>query len=295
MKEKTIYALGFFDGVHLGHQALLTACRDLAQAHGCKAGAVTFLGHPDTLVHGRTPMLINTPQDRKKLLRQFHMDKVVELPFDRAMMTMPWQAFVEMLVETHDAAGFVCGHDFRFGDRGAGTAALLQGWCRERDLPCAVIPEQMLDGITVSSTYIRSLLEAGELEQAIRYMGHPHILVGTVVSGRKLGRTIGVPTANLCLPEDVVQLPHGVYACKAVVDQKAYLAVTNIGCRPTVGGHRVTVEPWLLDFEGDLYGKEITLCFHSFLRPEKKFDSLEELKAEIQENALQTRKFFEKT
>lgn len=295
MKEKTIYALGFFDGVHLGHQALLTACRDLAQAHGCKAGAVTFLGHPDTLVHGRTPMLINTPQDRKKLLRQFHMDKVVELPFDRAMMTMPWQAFVEMLVETHDAAGFVCGHDFHFGDRGAGTAALLQGWCRERDLPCAVIPEQMLDGITVSSTYIRSLLEAGELEQAIRYMGHPHILVGTVVSGRKLGRTIGVPTANLCLPEDVVQLPHGVYACKAVVDQKAYLAVTNIGSRPTVGGHRVTVEPWLLDFEGDLYGKEITLCFHSFLRPEKKFDSLEELKAEIQENALQTRKFFEKT
>lgn len=295
MKEKTIYALGFFDGVHLGHQALLTACRDLAQAHGCKAGAVTFLGHPDTLVHGRTPMLINTPQDRKKLLRQFHMDKVVELPFDRAMMTMPWQAFVEMLVETHDAAGFVCGHDFRFGDRGAGTAALLQGWCRERDLPCAVIPEQMLDGITVSSTYIRSLLEAGELEQAIRYMGHPHVLVGTVISGRKLGRTIGVPTANLCLPEDVVQLPHGVYACKAVVDQKAYLAVTNIGCRPTVGGHRVTVEPWLLDFEGDLYGKEITLCFHSFLRPEKKFDSLEELKAEIQENALQTRKFFEKT
>ena len=295
MNEKRIYALGFFDGVHLGHQALLEACNDLATEYGCKAGAVTFLGHPDTLVRGTTPLLINTPFDRKKLLKQFHMDTVVELPFDKAMMTMPWQTFLELLMEQYGAAGFVCGHDFHFGSRGEGTAEGLCRWCAERNLPCAVIPAQKLEDTLISSTHIRALLERGEMEQAVRFLGHTHRLTGEVISGRKLGRTLGIPTANLLIPEGVVQPRFGVYACKALVEGKEYLAVTNIGSRPTVGGHRVTVEPWLLDFDGDLYGKTITLCFHTFLRPEKKFDSLEELRKEILRNALQTRKIFEKT
>ena len=292
----TIFALGFFDGVHLGHQALLTACKHLAERKGCTAGVVTFTGHPDTLVHGHTPVLINTPDDRKKLLtEQSFMDTVVELPFDRGLMTMPWQAFIEMLEKKFDAVGFVCGHDFRFGNRGTGTAALLQEYCAQKGMPCAVVPEQKQDGIRISSSYIRDLLEEGQIERANQFLGHPHILTGAVVSGRKLGRTLGIPTANLLIPEGVVQLRHGVYACKAIAEGKEYLAVTNIGSRPTVGGHRVTVEPWLMDFDGDLYGKEITLCFHAFLRPERKFDSLEKLKVEIQKNAAQTRKIFEKT
>jgi riboflavin kinase/FMN adenylyltransferase len=113
-----------------------------------------------------------------------------------------------------------------------------------------------------------------------------------VVAGRKIGRTLGIPTANLKLPEEVVHLRHGVYACKAIVGNNTYLAVTNVGHRPTVGGHVVTVEPWLLDFKGDLYGKTLTLEFYKFLRPEKKFDSLEALKEAIRENAEQTRNFF---
>ena len=125
-------------------------------------------------------------------------------------------------------------------------------------------------------------------------MGHPHLLSGTVIPGRKLGRTLGIPTANIPLPEGVVTPKLGVYMCKAEVDGTEYLAVTNVGNRPTVGGHHITVEPWLLDFDGDLYGKELTLFFHAYLRPEKKFPSLEALKAEIQENAEKTRKFFEK-
>ena len=133
------------------------------------------------------------------------------------------------------------------------------------------------------------------MEEANRFLGHPHVLSGEVTTGRKLGRTLGIPTANLLIPEGVVCPKHGVYACNAVVEGSEYLAVTNVGNRPTVGGHRVTVEPWLLDFDGDLYGKHLMLEFHSFLRAEKKFDSLEILKAEIQENARQTRKFFEKT
>ena len=291
---KTVFALGFFDGVHLGHQALLIRCREMAEELGCKAGVVTFLGHPDTLVRGVTPPLINTPVDRKKLLRQFHMDAVVELPFDKAMMQMPWQEFFALLLR-YGAAGVVCGEDFRFGNRGEGTAQKLRQACEEAGIPCGVIPEQKLDGIIVSSTHIRSLLEAGAMEKANRFLGHPHILTGTVVSGRQLGRTLGIPTANLAKLEGVAELPHGVYACKAQVEENVYLAVTNIGSRPTVGGHRVTVEPWLLDFDGDLYGKEITLEFYRFLRPERKFGSLEELKGEIQKNAAETRKIFENT
>lgn len=290
----TIFALGFFDGVHLGHQALLTACKHLAERKGCNAGAVTFASHPDAVVTGKTPPLINTVEERQRLLMGFGIRDVLVLPFDENLRSMQWRDFLEDLIQK-GAAGFVCGEDFRFGFRGEGNAEALADFCRERGLLWAVVPEQRQNGIRISSSYIRGLLEEGQMEQAVRFLGHPHILTGAVVSGRKLGRTLGIPTANLLIPEGVVQLRHGVYACKAVAEGKEYLAVTNIGSRPTVGGHRVTVEPWLMDFDGDLYGKEITLCFHAFLRPERKFDSLEELKVEIQKNAAQTRKIFEKT
>ena len=152
----------------------------------------------------------------------------------------------------------------------------------------------MLEGIRISSTHIRKLLEMGEMEQAVRFLGHPYILTGTVVPGRHLGRTIGIPTANLMLPEDMVRLCRGVYICRARLEEEEYPAVTNVGIRPTVGGTHVTVEPWLLDFEGDLYGKTLTLEFYSYLRPEMTFPSLEALREEIQENALEVRKFFDK-
>lgn len=290
-----IYALGFFDGVHCGHQALLKACRRLADEKGCKAGVVTFLGHPDTLVSGVTPPLINTSEDRKRLLLAYGMDEVVELPFDRAMMNMPWQEFFRMLRKDYGAAGLVCGHDFRFGYLGQGTASTLQSYCVEHDMSYYVVPEQKMEGITLSSTYIRQVLEEGDMERACEFLGHPHLLSGTVIPGRKLGRTLGIPTANLAIPEGVVVPRFGVYACKARIGAQEYLAVTNVGSRPTVGGHRVTVEPWILDFQGDLYGKSLTLEFFTFLRPEQKFPSLQDLTAEIQKNALQTRKFFEKS
>jgi len=290
----TIFALGFFDGVHLGHQALLTACKQLAERNGCAAGAVTFASHPDAVVTGNTPPLINTVEERQHLLMGFGIRDILVLPFDEKLRSMPWRDFLENLMQK-GAAGFVCGEDFHFGFRGEGNAEALAAFCRERGLPWTVVPEQRRNGVRISSSHIRSLLEAGQMEQALDFLGHPHVLSGEVISGRRLGRSLGVPTANILIPEGVVQLRHGVYACKAVAEGKEYLAVTNIGSRPTVGGHRVTVEPWLLDFEGDLYGKRIALSFYAFLRPEKKFDTLEELKAEIQKNAAQTRKIFEKT
>ena len=294
MKEKTIFALGFFDGVHLGHQALLKACKELAQENNCFSGVVTFTSHPKALLCGNAPVLINTIEDRKRLLFHYGIESVVYMPFDEALRDMHWQTFLEKLL-MNDAGGFVCGSDFRFGAGGQGTAEKLREFCREQNLPCSIVPQQLVDGIRVSSTYIRTLLEAGDMEEVNRFLGHPHSLTGTVIPGRQLGRTIGIPTANLELPEYLVQPKFGVYACTVITDGKEYAAVTNIGTRPTVEGHHVTVEPWILDFDGDLYGKTITLTFHEFLRPEQKFPSLDELKAQIQKDAVKTREMFEKT
>ncbi len=282
--KKTIYALGFFDGVHLGHQALLTACRQLAQENGCDAGVVTFTAHPDTLVLGQTPKLLTTAADRKSLLSQFHIDTVVELVFDETLMKTHWSVFLSSLV-TGGAAGFVCGDDFRFGAGGLGTPKKLQAFCKKRELPCVVVSQQEVDGIRVSSTHIRSLIEQGDVENAARFLGHPHIFTGTVVTGRGLGHTIGIPTANMALPPQLLQPKAGVYACTAHVNGHTYVAVTNIGSRPTVGGHEKRAESWLLDFDGDLYGKTLTLGFLKYLRPEEKFNSLEELQAQIRQDA----------
>ena len=292
MKERTIYALGFFDGVHLGHQALLAACKALAKQENCAAGVITFDSHPDTLVLGKTPALLNTAEDRARLLKTFGIQNVIALPFDKAMMEMPWQDFFRLLMETYHAAGIVCGNDFRFGHRGEGNAALLRTACEKENIPCAVVPEQAVNGIRVSSTHIRTLLESGDTETAVKFLGHPHILTGTVISGRKLGRTIGIPTANLALPEGLLIPRLGVYACLAIIDGKKHMAVTNIGTRPTVEGHHITIEPWILDFDGDLYGKQLTLEFHKFLRPERKFPDLAALQAEIRKNGEETRNFF---
>jgi riboflavin kinase/FMN adenylyltransferase len=229
--------------------------------------------------------------DRKRLLRHFGITHVELLPVTKEVMSTNWREFLNDLVD-HGAAGFVCGDDFRFGNRGEGDATKLQAFCAERDLPCVIVPEQTVDCVRVSSTHIRHLLEQGEMEQAAVFLGHPHILTGEVVAGRSLGRTLGTPTANLRIPDGIICPRYGVYACRVLVDGQSFAAVTNIGTRPTVSGTHVTVEPWLLDFSGNLYGKQITLEFHKFLRPEQKFDSLEALRAEIRKNADQTRTYF---
>ena len=290
---KKIFALGFFDGVHLGHQALLARCCTIAQKQGAKACAITFRQHPQSLFLDDPPKLINKEQDRQNLLRQYGIGPIISYPVVKEIMSMPWEDFLNELVK-HGAVGFVCGNDFRFGNRGEGNAQKLIAYCRERDLTYSIVEEQLLDGVRVSSTHIRSLLERGEMEEAVRFLGHPHILSGEVVGGRRIGRTIGVPTANLVLPEEVIVPRYGVYACKVYWEGAEHLAVTNIGSRPTVEGHHVTVEPWILDFSGDLYGKQLRLEFYSFLRPERKFSSLEELRLEIQKNAEQTLEFFAK-
>jgi len=290
MSDRCILALGFFDGVHMGHAALLRACVSLAKQNNCRAGVVTFGNHPDKLVMGAEPGLINTLSDRERLLRQNGIEEIIVFPFDRKLKAMPWRDFISMLMEKYNAAGFVCGEDFHFGKQGQGKAEKLMQACAEMNLPCAVVPQQRIDGVTVSSTHIRYLMETGHMSQAVRFLGHPHILTGKVIHGHQLGRTLGIPTANLMLPKELVVPRFGVYACIAVVDGKRYAAVTNIGTRPTVAGIGITVEPWILDFTGDLYEQEITLEFYQFIRPEQRFSTLDAMREEIFRNASDARK-----
>lgn len=291
MKEKSIYALGFFDGVHLGHQALLKECCKLALELNRKPCAISFQRHPMSLFTDNPPMLISSMADRETLLRRYGMEEIHFLPVTKDVMSTSWQDFLHQLIDK-GASGFVCGDDFRFGNKGEGNAEKLQAFCRERGLPCVIVPEQSEDGKRISSTYIRTLLERGDMATAVKFLGHPYLLTGTVQKGVSLGRTLGTPTANLLFSKEQVVPKFGVYACKITTDQGEFLAVTNIGTRPTVDGQGVTVEPWILDFDGDLYGKTVELSFYRFLRPEQKFASLEALRAEIHRNAEQTRAFF---
>lgn len=295
-QTQRVIALGFFDGVHLGHGALLQKTAAVARARGLTASALTFHPHPDALVHGAAPLLLNTPDERLFLMRRYYgIEELLVHPFDRRTMQQPWVEFVEeILLERYRASYLVCGYDFRFGAEGRGTASTLEAFCRERGIGFSCMDEVRIGGETVSSTRIRSLLEAGRMDEAVACLGHPHLMSGTVVSGRKLGRTLGIPTANF-IPEGVILPKFGVYPAKVYFDEEEHLAVVNIGTRPTVEGHRATVEPWILDFDGDLYGKNLRLELYVFLRPEKKFPSTQALREEILKNAAQTRAFFAKS
>ena len=286
-----IFALGFFDGVHLGHQVLLKECCRLAAQMGVQTAAITFDSHPQSLFTEHPPLLLGTLADRKVLLQQFGIQYIHSFPVSREVMATPWQAFLEELL-AEGAVGFVCGDDFRFGCRGEGNWETLRQFCDSRDLPCVIVPEQTLEDIRISSTYIRSQIETGDMATAVRFLGHAHVLTGEVVPGKQLGRTLGIPTANLLLPPGIAVPRFGVYACTCVVDEARYPAVTNVGVRPTVSGSGITVEPWILNYSGNLYGRQIRLEFHYFLRPEQKFDSLDALKAAIHADAEKTKAFF---
>lgn len=292
--NKRIFALGFFDGVHLGHQALLAECVRMARAMDVETAAITFERHPQSLFRPDVPPLLSTLHDRFRLLLRYGVEHVYPFPVTQEVMGKPWREFLEELIES-GAVGFVCGDDFRFGSRGEGNAALLRQFCLGRKIPCVIVPEQTLDGVRISSSYIRRQIESGDMATAVRYLGHGHMLTGTVVTGRRLGHKLGFPTANIELPEGVIVPRHGVYACRAYVGQKGYMAVCNVGNRPTVEGHQVRTETWLLDFSGDLYGQTVSLEFLYFLRPEQRFQSVDALKEAVLNDAENTRRFFEKT
>ncbi len=293
---KRVIALGFFDGVHIGHGALLRRTKERAAEIGALPSALSFDVHPDTLVFGREVPLINSALGREDLIRRcYGIDNVVFLHFNRYVMCMPWRDFINQLIEVLNVSHIVVGHDFSFGHRGEGKASKLKAYCVERGVGCDVIPPVMLDGRVVSSTYIRDLIAEGDMEQAERYLGHPHTLLDTVHSGYHLGTKMGAPTINMRFPDGVIVPKYGVYAAKVFLeDGSGHVAVTNVGVRPTVSeGERVTVESHLLNYSGNLYGRQARLEFHRFLRPEIKFESFERLSEQIFQDAEEARKYFD--
>ena len=297
MKHDRVIALGFFDGVHLGHAALLRLTRRRADELGIPAAVLTFDTHPDTLVYHQPVPLINTLEDRKYLMEEkFSMDEVILAHFDRAMMEMPWESFVEdYLLGELGAKHVVCGHDFSFGYRGQGTPDKLRRLCAQRGVGVNVVDKVSLGGITVSSTHIRQLIRQGDMEAAAQMLGHRHFLSGEVLHGKELGRRLGFPTANLALPEGLIAPAYGVYATLVTLpDGSAHPAVTNVGVRPTVHDQLGRlVEAWILDCTAELYGEKIRVEFFTRLRGEKKFDSLEALREEVLRNADETRAYFQ--
>ena len=295
MRERVI-ALGFFDGVHLGHGALLRRAVEEAKKRGCESAVFTFDRPPKEVITGVPCPLINSPEDRQALIRRLYgIGRIILAPFDHEMMTMSWEDFVtELLVKRYGAVHLVAGHDHRFGHNNAGNAQLLQKKCAQLGLGCDIIPEVVHDGITVSSTYIRTLIEAGDVERAALFLGHPHCLSQTVRHGQRLGRTIGIPTVNLAVPAHVLTPERGVYITRAFLpDGRSCPGVTNVGTRPTVTeGDTVSVETYLLGFDGDLYGQTVRLDFYKRLRGEVKFPSLEALRQEILRNVAETEAYF---
>ncbi len=296
MEQQTrVIALGFFDGVHLGHGALLRTVAERAQALGAVPCAFTFDRSPAAALTGREVPLLTGVDDRRELMeRLYGIREVIVAPFD-VMRQMDWRDFVKQYLQTQlGAVHVVAGHDFHFGYQGEGNPQRLADLCRELGMGCDIIPKVELDGITVSSTHIRTLVASGETERARQFLGHPHVLSGPVVHGHELGRTLGSPTANLLVPPGVIAPGFGVYATRVYLPDAVRPAVTNVGVRPTVNQNAaaLTVEPWILDYEGDLYGQNIRVEFYTQLRPERKFSDLQALRAAILENADQTRAYF---
>ena len=282
---KTVIALGFFDGVHRGHGALLKKTVQRAKDLEAQPAVFTFDRPPKEVVTGVPVLLINSAQERREIIRRIYgIENVILAPFDHDMMTMGWEDFItELLVKEHGAVHLVAGHDYHFGHKNQGTPELLQAKCAELGLGCDIIPKVEYEGITVSSTYIRTLVESGELERAAAFLGHRHCLSQTVGHGFRIGRTIGIPTINFAVPAHVLVPGRGVYITRVYLpDGSSYPGVTNVGTRPTVSDSgTVSVETFLLDFSGDLYGQRIRLEFCRHLRAEKKFYGLTALKQQI--------------
>ena len=310
-KQRRVIALGFFDGVHLGHGALLRKVKETADRLGAVPTAFTFDKSPAAALTGKAVPLLSTLEDRTALMNQLYgIQEMVIAPFT-TMQHMDWEEFVaDYLVQKLGVVHVVAGHDFHFGYQGKGNPERLKEKCARLGVGCDIIPKVELEGVTISSTYIRSLIAQGEMERAVRFLGHPYRLTGGVRHGKGLGSELGFPTVNLSVPAGAAIPAFGVYAARVWVlpihpdnheppgprhlpGEGPYLSVTNVGVRPTVAdGDQVTVEGFLLDYRGDLYGRQVRMEFYHYLRPEKKFPSLEALAGEVRRNAQQTRDYF---
>ncbi|MCX7825768.1 MAG: bifunctional riboflavin kinase/FAD synthetase [Verrucomicrobiae bacterium] len=285
-------AIGVFDGVHRGHQAVIRAALDDAQACGGRAVAVTFDPHPmRVLAPSRAPLLLTSTPHKLALIRQLGAPIALVIPFDRAFASTPAAEFVEMVARRTPGLQTICvGARFQFGKDRKGNAALIQKMSVGRTFRLHEVAPVTLDGEIISSTAVRKTVAAGHLDKAARMLGRPFSILGTVVAGDKIGQKLGFPTANLNRHNEVAP-PCGVYAVRARIAGQLRPGVVNIGLRPTVASdaRMPLLELHVLDFNGDLYGTDIEVFFVSRLRDEMKFPSLDDLRAQIQRDVQQAR------
>ncbi|GAB6932216.1 bifunctional riboflavin kinase/FAD synthetase [Calditerricola satsumensis] len=277
-----VAAIGYFDGVHLGHQAVVRKAIARARELGVAASVITFHPHPrEVLGRSGYARYITPLADKLALLAELGVQEAYVIRFDRDFAAVEPEAFVERYLVPLKVRGVAVGFDFTFGHRGRGTADALVRLAAGR-FPVDVVAPVTAEGEKVSSTAIRARLLEGRVDEAARLLGRPYAITGTVVAGNRIGRTLGFPTANVAPSEPYVIPAHGVYAAEVAWRDAVYDAVVNIGVRPTVAkGGEPTVEAHLLDFSGDLYGETIAVRFLRYLRPEQRFPDLDALRAQI--------------
>jgi riboflavin kinase / FMN adenylyltransferase len=282
VKTPTLVALGNFDGIHRGHRQVLQPILSPSARSGTQAVStvVTFKPHPQEFFTGQSRALLTPLDEKASYLEALGVGQLVLLPFDDALACLSPQEFVEkIVVQQLQAQHISVGQNFRFGHRRAGTTADLKTIAAQHQIAVTLAPLYTTDGERVSSSAIRHTLEQGDPRQANQLLGRPYALIGEVVKGQQLGRTIGFPTANLRLPPDKFLPRNGVYRVQVA---GVGLGVMNVGDRPTVDGKQRTIEVHVLDWAGDLYGQVLTVQVERFLRSEQRFESLEALQAQIE-------------
>ena len=283
-------ALGSFDGLHLGHRQVIG---NTLSAPGLRPAVITFQQNPSVSLQKKPVPLLTTNEQKLALLEEMGVEVVYLLSFEQIRDMEP-EDFVEALYRVCRVRALSCGFNFRFGKNGRGDAGLLKELCREKGIELSVTPPVSVAGETVSSTRIRACLEQGDVQQAGQLLGRPFGYDFEVTHGRQLGRTWGTPTINQPFPAGYVLPRFGVYASLVEVEGQKYYGVTNIGVKPTVGSDCALSETWIPEFSGDLYGKKVPVELLDFIRPERKFDSLDQLKNEILENGVLARKIAER-
>ena len=297
IEQSSAVALGCFDGVHIGHSEIIKCTVKKAHEHSLTSVVWSFEA-PPTSFFDKTPnsqsALLTPLSEKRALIKDLGADVLISVKFDEKIASLsPRKFFTDILIDRLNAKYIFCGFNYRFGHKGGGDVALLRELCEEFGITLYVIDEIKLDGVTVSSSAIRSYISNGDVEKAQKMLGRPFFLRGKVKDGQHLGRTLGFPTINQDVTENKLSIKNGVYFTKITFNGKTKYGITNIGLRPTVNGKYPVCETHILDFNGNLYGKTVTVEFLKFLRSEKKFNSLDELTAQVHTDIDLAKKYIE--
>lgn len=293
--EPVVLALGMFDGVHAGHRRLFLKATELAEKYNAVPTVLTFVNHPCEIIDPtHIPSLLNTTREKAMLAADCGIKQMAMLWFDEDFATLSPDDFIDRYILQLNIKGIVCGYNYRFGRKASGDGKYLKKKLENTGVEVYIEDSFIIDDIAVSSTYIRSLIEQGQIERANRFLESEYIIGGNVVHGYERGRTLGFPTANLIPVREKLLPSSGVYATKTVIDSEEYVSVTNVGTNPTYSNGAGSVETFIMGFEGDLYDKYIVVKFYGKLRDEIKFSSPEELAARIRLDKENAVKFFER-